>query len=179
MKTINLREYYPTIYRRDHLISLPDAVASALHEGKASEVAYQVRVFRNKAYYSLEWAEARGELPASTAADPYTLLAANYEKEQLYQALAALFIAIESAGALSADSQIQLALQEKAQFYENGAAAAASWIFFFLGELHGLIRKEEAQHKGQGKGEIDAGVAAPAAKMVLGHHPGLAESFHI
>ena len=68
MKTINLREYYPTIYRRDHLISLPDAVASALHEGKASEVAYQVRVFRNKAYYSLEWAEARGELPTSTAA---------------------------------------------------------------------------------------------------------------
>ena len=59
MKTINLREYYPTIYRRDHLISLPDAVAAALHEGKASEVAYQVRVFRNKAYYSLEWAEAR------------------------------------------------------------------------------------------------------------------------
>ena len=56
MKTINLREYYPTIYRRDHLISLPDAVAAALHEGKASEVAYQVRVFRNKAYYSLEWA---------------------------------------------------------------------------------------------------------------------------
>ena len=68
MKTINLREYYPTIYRRDHLISLPDAVASALHEGKAGEVAYQVRVFRNKAYYSLEWAETRGELPASTAA---------------------------------------------------------------------------------------------------------------
>jgi len=90
MKTINLREYYPTIYRRDHLISLPDAVAAALHEGKASEVAYQVRVFRNKAYYSLEWAEARGELPTSTAADPYTLLAANYEKEQLYQALASL-----------------------------------------------------------------------------------------
>ena len=90
MKTINLREYYPTIYRRDHLISLPDAVASALHEGKTSEVAYQVRVFRNKAYYSLEWAEARGELPTSTAADPYTLLAANYEKEQLYQALASL-----------------------------------------------------------------------------------------
>lgn len=51
--------------------------------------------------------------------------------------------------------------------------------FVFLGELHGLIRKEEAQHKGQGKGEIDAGVSAPAAKMVLGHHPGLAESFHI
>ena len=69
---------------------MPDAVAAALHEGKASEVAYQVRVFRNKAYYSLEWADARGELPTSTAADPYTLLAANNEKEQLYQALAAL-----------------------------------------------------------------------------------------
>ena len=90
MKTINLREYYPTIYRRDHLISLPDAVAAALREGKASEVAYQVRGVRNKAYYSLEWAEARGELPTSTAADSYTLLAANNEKEQLYQALAAL-----------------------------------------------------------------------------------------
>ncbi len=49
-----------------------------------------MRVFRNKAYYSLEWAEARGELPGSTAAGPYTLLAANYEKEQLYQALASL-----------------------------------------------------------------------------------------
>ena len=72
--------------------------------------------------------------------------------------MASLFIAIEAMGALGADSQIQLALQEKALFYENGAAAAANWIFFFLGELHGLIRKEEAQHKGQGKGEIDAGL---------------------
>ena len=51
--------------------------------------------------------------------------------------------------------------------------------FVFLGELHGLIRKEEAQHKGQGKGEIDAGVAAPAPKMALGHDAGLTESFHI
>ena len=90
MKTINLRNYYPTIYQQDHLIVLPDTVADALYECKASEVAYQVRAFRHKAYYSLEWAEARGELPTSTAADPYTLLAANYEKEQLYQALASL-----------------------------------------------------------------------------------------
>ena len=90
MKTINLRNYYPTIYQQDHLIVLPDTVAAALHECKTSEVAYQVRAFRHKAYYSLEWAEERGELPGSTAADPYTLLAAKYEKEQLYKALASL-----------------------------------------------------------------------------------------
>ncbi len=40
MKTINLRDYYPTIYHRDHPIPLPDAVAAALHEGKTGEVAY-------------------------------------------------------------------------------------------------------------------------------------------
>ena len=90
MKTINLREYYPTIYRRDHLISLPDAVASALHEGRPARLPIRCAFFGTKPTIPWSRAEARGELPTSTAADPYTLLAANYEKEQLYQALASL-----------------------------------------------------------------------------------------
>ena len=82
--------FMPSYAAPAHLLALCSSDTKTKHEGKASEVAYQVRVFRNKAYHSLEWAEARGELPTSTAADPYTLLAANYEKEQLYQALASL-----------------------------------------------------------------------------------------
>jgi len=51
---------------------------------------------------------------------------------------AALSIATEAMGALGAGPQMQLALQEKALSYENGAAAAAGWIFFFTRNCYGL-----------------------------------------
>lgn len=53
MVIINLRDYYPW-YRRDCHISVPDEVADILEQYKRLENAYWRRLFRYKAYYSLD-----------------------------------------------------------------------------------------------------------------------------
>lgn len=53
MTTINLREFYPW-YIKDEFIEVTEEVAEELRAGKRSEVAYQRRVTRNRAQYSLD-----------------------------------------------------------------------------------------------------------------------------
>lgn len=53
MKQINLKEYYP-FYTTDTIVEVPDEVADILHAYKLQEAAYQLRTYRNKAYYSLD-----------------------------------------------------------------------------------------------------------------------------
>ena len=53
MAKINLRDYYP-FYQDDCVIEVPDEVANALLELDRLEAAYQRRLYRHKAYYSLD-----------------------------------------------------------------------------------------------------------------------------
>lgn len=53
MTTINLREFYPW-YLQDEIIEVTDEVAEALRSDKLYEAAYQRRIIRNKAQYSLD-----------------------------------------------------------------------------------------------------------------------------
>ena len=53
MTTINLRDYYPW-YIEDQYIEVSDEVAAELRADKLYEAAYQRRVIRNKAQYSLD-----------------------------------------------------------------------------------------------------------------------------
>lgn len=46
MKEINLREFYPEIYKTDLFISLPDEVVDVLVEYQRKEVAYRRRTYR-------------------------------------------------------------------------------------------------------------------------------------
>ena len=48
MKEINLREFYPEIYKTDLFISLPDEVVDVLVEYQRKEVAYRRRTYRHK-----------------------------------------------------------------------------------------------------------------------------------
>lgn len=54
MKEINLREFYPEIYKTDLFISLPDEVVDVLVEYQRKEVAYRRRTYRHKAFLSLD-----------------------------------------------------------------------------------------------------------------------------
>ena len=47
MKEINLREFYPEIYKTDLFISLPDEVVDVLVEYQRKEVAYRRRTYRH------------------------------------------------------------------------------------------------------------------------------------
>lgn len=53
MKIINLRDFYPH-YTTDVFVHVPDEVADLLFTLKLKEAADQLRVYRHKAYFSLD-----------------------------------------------------------------------------------------------------------------------------
>lgn len=54
MKTINLREFYSSLYEHDCFCEVPDEVAELLILFKRREEAQRRRIYRNKAFYSLD-----------------------------------------------------------------------------------------------------------------------------
>ena len=54
MKTLNLRDYYPSLYPSDCFIEVPDEVAEILIASNRNETAYQRRKYYNHAQYSLD-----------------------------------------------------------------------------------------------------------------------------
>ena len=53
MIKINLRDYYP-VYTHDHYIEVEDIIAATLKAFKHRNKAYQKRINRHRAYYSLD-----------------------------------------------------------------------------------------------------------------------------
>ena len=53
MTTINLKDFY-SWHTHDEYIEVPDEVAAELRADKLYEAAYQRRIIRNKAQYSLD-----------------------------------------------------------------------------------------------------------------------------
>ena len=56
MKEINLREYYPELYTEVSVISVSDEIAEMMRRSKLKKKAYQRRLCRYQAYYSLDYA---------------------------------------------------------------------------------------------------------------------------
>lgn len=56
MKEINLREYYPELYAEDYTISVSDEIEEMMRRSILEEKAYQRRLYRYQAYYSLDYA---------------------------------------------------------------------------------------------------------------------------
>ena len=56
MKEINLREYYPELYTEDSVISVSDEIEEMMRRSILEEKAYQRRLCRYQAYYSLDYA---------------------------------------------------------------------------------------------------------------------------
>lgn len=54
MKTINLRDYYPSLYTSDCFIKVLDEVEAIFIASKRNEAAYRRRKYYNKAQYSLD-----------------------------------------------------------------------------------------------------------------------------
>ncbi|MBR4079304.1 MAG: sigma-70 family RNA polymerase sigma factor [Christensenellaceae bacterium] len=54
MKTINLKEFYPEIYTADTFCEIPEEVLEELLSFRRKENAAKRKVYRNKAYYSLD-----------------------------------------------------------------------------------------------------------------------------
>ena len=54
MTTINLRDYYPSLYSKDEYIDVPDEVAKLLKDSENEQKAYEEYIRYHKAYYSLD-----------------------------------------------------------------------------------------------------------------------------
>ena len=87
MREINLREFYPEIYKEDYVVSLPDEVVEVLLEFVRGDTAYRIRTYRYKAYFSLDCGdnierEMRHHVPSVQE-----IIERNMEEEKLYAAL--------------------------------------------------------------------------------------------
>ena len=54
MKKVNLRELYPDVYKNDHFVEVTEDVLETIRAAERAEAAYDRRMYRYKAYYSLD-----------------------------------------------------------------------------------------------------------------------------
>lgn len=91
MKEINLREYYPELYNEDSVISVSDEIEEMMRCSILEEKAYQRRLCRHQAYYSLDYAlTAENERDLLNTAAPEDLQEQNERRRKLQKAFRAL-----------------------------------------------------------------------------------------
>ena len=54
MKTINLRDLYPDVYKTDTFVEVTEEVLDVIQTAQRLEAAYERRMYRHKAHYSLD-----------------------------------------------------------------------------------------------------------------------------
>ena len=54
MKKINLRELYPDVYITDFFVDVTEEVMETIREAERAEAAYERKMYRYKAQYSLD-----------------------------------------------------------------------------------------------------------------------------
>ena len=91
MKEINLREYYPELYTKDSVISVSDEIAEMMRCSILEEKAYQRRLCRYQAYYSLDYAlTAENERALLNAAAPEDMQEQKERRQKLQKAFRTL-----------------------------------------------------------------------------------------
>lgn len=90
MKTINLRDYYPSLYTSDCFIEVPDEIENIFIEFKQREAAYHSRKYYNKAQYSLDRDDGIEHHILYRELSPGEIYEHKVTAEQLYAAIANL-----------------------------------------------------------------------------------------
>lgn len=87
MKEINLRKFYPEIYKEDYIVTLPDEVVEVLKDAKRKETAHRIRTYRYKAYFSLDCGDNIEREMLRHVPSVQEIIEKNMEEEKLYAAL--------------------------------------------------------------------------------------------
>lgn len=90
MKKVNLRELYPDVYKTDHFVEVTEDVLETIRAAERAEAAYDRRMYRYKAYYSLDSDNGIENTILLKPQTPETLLEEKQLREQLYAAVMAL-----------------------------------------------------------------------------------------
>lgn len=89
MIKINLRDYYP-FYKKDCFVDIPDEVAEELRNFDRMESAYQRRMYRNKAQYSLDRGDGIENDILFVSLSPWEIYERKVTYEQLHAAISSL-----------------------------------------------------------------------------------------
>ena len=54
MKKVNLKDLYPDVYKNDHFVEVTEDVLETIRAAERAEAAYDRRMYRYKAHYSLD-----------------------------------------------------------------------------------------------------------------------------
>lgn len=89
MIKINLRDYYP-FYQKDCFVDIPDEVAEELRNFDRMESAYQRRMYRYKAQYSLDRGDGIENDILFVSLSPWEIYERKVTYEQLHAAISSL-----------------------------------------------------------------------------------------
>lgn len=90
MTKINLREYYPELYKKDYEIEAPDEVAALMLEHERREAAYRRRVYYHKAQYSLDRGDGIEHDALFVSLSPCEIYERKVTMQQLHAAITSL-----------------------------------------------------------------------------------------
>ena len=65
MQKINLRELYPDVYKTDVFVDVAEEVLAAIRGQEQDDAAYERRMYRHKAHYSLNREDGMKTMPST------------------------------------------------------------------------------------------------------------------
>ena len=87
MEKVNLRDLYPDVYKTDHFVEVAEDVLETIRAAERAEAAYERRMYRYKAYYSLDCDNGIENAILLKPQTPEMLLEEKQLREQLYAAV--------------------------------------------------------------------------------------------
>ena len=90
MKKVNLRDLYPDVYKNDHFVEVTEDVLETIRAAERAEAAYDRRMYRYKAYYSLDCDNGIENAILLKTQTPEMILEEKQLREKLYAAVMTL-----------------------------------------------------------------------------------------
>ena len=87
MKKVNLRDLYPDVYKTDHFVEVTEDVLETIRAAERAEAAHDRRMYRYKAYYSLDCDNGIENAILMKPQTPEMLLEEKQFQEQVYAAV--------------------------------------------------------------------------------------------
>lgn len=140
MQTINLRKYYPDVYKQDYFLDIPDEIFEAIRKADRKEAAYRQRVRYHKAYYHLlSFCEVKyNALNMAVILTPDKVYENKVAKEQLYSALHKL--SEKQLRRIYARYFLNMKLKDIAEMEGISITAARDCIFLGLRKLKKILK---------------------------------------
>ena len=87
MKKVNLRDLYPNVYKSDYFVEVTEDVLETIRAAERAEAAYDRRMYRYKAHYSLDCDNGIENAVLLKPQTPEMVLEEKQFQEQVYAAV--------------------------------------------------------------------------------------------